>query len=276
MKKLKGNIFIENRFSGVTVGALLLSEGTVLVDAPLKPEDGRAWLVALSDVGAHPRRILVNLDSHPDRSLGAQTLDSQVVTHEKTAEHFRNRAAIFKAVRQESGADWEKLEGLGGLRWAMPSLVFSDVAQLHFGDRELRLESRPGASPGASWLVVPESKTLFVGDAVTPKQPPFLALSDIPAWVESLDVLLSKEYKDYRIISGRGGVVKLEDVRTQRRFLKDVEGRLERLSKRKANVSELDKLIPKLMVKYKYPAKFRAAHSQRLSYGLKNYFQAQY
>jgi len=276
MKKLKGNIYIENRFSGVSVGAVLLSRGTVLVDAPLKPEDGRAWLSALSDAGAHPRRILVNLDSHPDRSLGAQTLESQVVTQEKSAEHFRNRAAIFKAVRQESGADWEKLEGLGGLRWAMPSLVFSDTMQLHFGNRELRLESRQGASPGASWLVAPDSKILFVGDAVTRKQPPFLALGDIPTWVESLDVLLGKEYKDYRIISGRGGQVKLEDVRTQRRFLKDVESRLERLAKRKANVSEIDKLIPKLMLKYKFPAKLRSAHTQRLSFGLKNYYQSQY
>lgn len=276
MKKFKGNIFVETRFSGATVGALLLSRGTVLVDAPLKPEEGLAWLAALNEAGAHPRRLLVNLDSHPDRSLGAQTLESQVITHEKSAEHFRSRAAIFKAVRQESGAEWEKLEGLSGLRWAMPDLVFSDKIQVHYGERELHLEFRPGPSPGASWLVAPESKVVFVGDAVTPRQPPFMALGDIPDWVESLDLLFSKEYKDYRIISGRGGQVRLEDVRTQRRFLKDVETRLERLAKRKADGGEVDKLAPKLIQKYNFPAKYRALYLQRMSYGLKNYYQRQY
>ena len=276
MKKLKANIYIESNYSGVSVGAFLMPRRTVLVDAPLRPEEGRAWLAALDKAGANPRRLLVNLDSHPDRSLGTQTLESQVITQQETAEHFNNRAAIFKAVRQETGAVWEKLEGLNGLRWVMPQLVFEDKMQLRFGDDALSLEFKPGPSLGSSWLIAPASKVVFVGDAVTRKQASFLALADIPQWVESLDLLLSKNFSGYRIISGRGGEVKLEDVRNQRRFLKDVESRLKRLAERKAPATGVEKLVPKLMEKYKFPARVQAMNAQRLSYGLQAYYRKHY
>lgn len=277
MKKLKDNIYIESNYSGVCVGAFLLPRRTVLVDAPLRPEDGRAWLEDLDKAGANPRRLLVNLDSHPDRSLGAQTLVSQVViTQQETAEHFSNRTAIFKAVKQETGAVWERLEGLNGLRWVKPQLMFEDKIQLRFGGDALSLEFMPGPSLGSSWLIAPASKVVFVGDAVARKQASFLALADIPQWVESLDRLLSKNFKGYRIISGRGGEVNLEDVRNQRRFLKDVESRLERLAKRKAPATGVEKLVPKLMEKYKFPAKVQAMNAQRLSYGLQTYYRKYY
>ncbi len=157
-----------------------------------------------------------------------------------------------------------------------PRLVFEDRLNLHFGERELFLEFRPGPSPGASWLVDAASNVLFVGDAVTRNQPPFLALANIPQWVETLDRLLGAEYKNFRVISGRGGEVKVESLRAQRRFLKDVESRLERLAKRKAALDDVDKLVPKLMHKYKYPSKFRTHYSRRLSFGLKNYYRRLY
>jgi glyoxylase-like metal-dependent hydrolase (beta-lactamase superfamily II) len=275
MKKIKNSVYIENNYSGVTVGALLFSEGTVLVDAPLVPDEGRAWLAALVEAGAQGRRVLVNLDSHPDRSLGAQTLESQVITHQDTADHFNLRASIFKAVRQESGAVWENLGGLASLRWKKPDIVFDESVQLHFGGQQVDLFSMKGPGPGAIWLQSADERVVFVGDTVMRNQVPFLALADIPAWVESLDQLMSKEYKGYRIISGRSGEVKVEDVRAQKAMLKDIDGRLARLAARKMGPGEVEKLVPKLMEKYKFPVKDQALYTQRLSYGLREYYQNQ-
>jgi cyclase len=276
MKKIKGDIFIESGYPGVTVGAVLAERGTLLIDAPLKPEDSHAWLAALKKKGAKGKRVVVSLDSHPDRTLGAQTLHSDVLTHKESARQFRRRAAVFKSLRQESGAEWEGLTGLNGLRWATPRVVFSDRAQVNLDGSEVWVEAHPGPSPGASWVVLPQDKVVFIGDLVAYHQPPFLALADIPAWVESIDELLSARFKGFKIITGRGGLITTPTLRAQRRFLKDVEARLKRMARRKAAAKEADKLVPKLLKKYRYPAKRKALYAQRLKHGLQGYYARHY
>jgi glyoxylase-like metal-dependent hydrolase (beta-lactamase superfamily II) len=273
MKKIKADIYLETKYPGVAVAAVLLDGGTVLIDSPLSPDDSRDWLAQLKKAGASERRVLVNLDAHPDRSLGAQTLGAEAVAHRDTARQFRRRASIFKALKQETGAEWEQLSGLSGLRWVMPRVLYSEQTALQFGAEEVRIEHHPGPHPGASWALLTGAKVAFIGDTVSIKQPPFLAAADIGAWVDSLDLLLSPDYKGYKLICSRGGEASTKDVREQRRFLKDVEARLGRLAQRKAKAKESEKLAPKLIQKYKYPKKYEALYSQRLKYGLKQYYE---
>ncbi len=276
MKKLKNHIYYENSFAGATVGAMLFSRETLLVDAPLKPEESRAWLSDLHKAGAKPRRLAINLDSHPDRTLGIQTLDAQVLAHRETVRQFRRRAAIFKALKQESGAEWEETPGLSGLRWVLPRITFTDHILLHFDDRELRLELHPGPGPGACWLVSPADKVVFVGDALVIGEPPFLAQADIPAWLKQLDLLGSRAFNGYTIIAGRGGKAGGKDIAAMRRFLKNVEDRLRALAKKKSAAAEIDRLAPRLADKFKATAKRKQFYVQRLKYGMQNYFTRRY
>lgn len=271
MKKIKGHAVYENGYAGATVGAFLLSESTVLVDAPLKPEDGRAWLADLQEAGAAPRRLAISLDSHPDRTLGVQTLEAQVVAHREVVRQIRRRAAIFKALKQESGAEWEETPGLSGLRWILPRLTFSEQLRLELGEDELRLEHHPGSSPGACWLISPQDQVMFVGDALTIGEPPFLAQAEITEWLEQLDVLSAKPYKDYAIMAGRGGRASANDISAMKKFLKDVEAQVKKLSRRKNTADEIEKLSAKWAAKYKAPAKRQVLYEQRLRNGLSNY-----
>ena len=43
MKQIEQGIFYEDVYLGVTLGALILPHGVVMVDAPLRPEDARSW-----------------------------------------------------------------------------------------------------------------------------------------------------------------------------------------------------------------------------------------
>jgi glyoxylase-like metal-dependent hydrolase (beta-lactamase superfamily II) len=276
MKKLKNHIYYETSYTGATVGALLFSNDTLLVDAPLKPDESRAWLSDLSKAGAKPRRLAINLDSHPDRTLGTQTLDAQVLAHRETGRQFRRRAAIFKALKQESGAEWEETPGLSGLRWVLPRVTFTDYTLLHFDDRELRLELHPGPGSGACWLISPADKVVFVGDALVIGEPPFLAQADIPAWLKQLDLLGSRAFRGYTIIAGRGGKTTSKDIADLRKLLKAVEEKLRALAKRKSAATEIDKLAVKLAEKFKGPAKRRPLYVQRLKYGMHNYFSRRY
>ncbi len=272
MKKLKANIYYENSYAGVTVGALLLPEVTLLVDVPLQPEQGRQWLADLEQAGAAPRRLVLNLDAHPDRTLGVQTMEAQVLAHREVTRQIRRRAAIFKALKQESGAEWEETSGLSGLRWILPRLTFSEQIGLQFDEAELRLEHHPGPSPSTSWLVAPQDGVVFVGDTLTVDEPPFLANADIGAWLEQLDLLAGRDYKDRTIIAGRGGKAGAEDIAAMRRFIKDVHSRLQRLDGKKGANEEIDKLAAKLNEKFRAPVRRQVLFGQRLRHGLHGYF----
>jgi glyoxylase-like metal-dependent hydrolase (beta-lactamase superfamily II) len=276
MKKISAGVYIENSYPGVTLGVLVFPDGVVMIDAPINPDDGRAWQKDIRELKGGMMRLLINLDSHPDRTLGARFANGDVLAHTDTAKVFTNRSSIFKAQIVESGAEWENCSGLSGIRWLPPNLTFTEQAKVYMDATEILVEHHPGPEEGASWVILPEKKMVFVGDAVLAKQPPFLADAKLESWVEALDLLLSKEYKGYKIVSGRGGLVGEKEVRNVRRFLKNVEKQLERLSKRKATPQATEKLVDKLLAQVESPAKYRKIYSQRLHYGLYHCFAKNY
>jgi len=277
MDSISKQVFIENQFPGVTLGVISNSHGSVQIDAPPSPEDGRSWRASLMGLGSGPERILVNLDSHHDRTLGVRSMDCSVLAHEKTAEVFRNRSSTFKAQSNETGGVWESIPGLTGIRWVTPEISFTEKMTLHWGETPVILESHPGPNSGAIWVILPEEKIVFVGDAVLNNQPPFLANANLPAWLEDLSLLQSKAYSDFIVISGRDGKVAATVIKSQVDFIKDLHKRLERLSKKKQKLDDMtESLVQPLLLKFKVSAARQKIYAQRLSYGLKKYYARHY
>src|SRR5215510_6051500 len=262
MEAIAKNVYIEDRYLGVTLGVITQPRGLVLIDAPPSPEDSRSWRASLMGMGNGIERVLINLDSHPDRTLGVRSMDCTVIAHEKTALAFHNRPNTFKAQGDETGANWEAIPGLGSVRWAPPEISFGHQLTLHWGEAPILLESHPGPTLGAIWVVMPSEKIVFVGDAVMKGQPPFLAHADLPAWLEALNLLMSPEYKGYTIISGRGGVVTSQVVRSQYDSLKRIHDKVEALGKKRSAIVTTDKLAEQLLKEYKAPA---IKHKQHLN-----------
>jgi len=275
MKQIERGIFIETAYPGVTVAAILQPMGTILVDAPLRSEDVRAWLNALYNLGSKPNRILVNLDAHPDRTLGARMMECTIIAHQKTAQVFRSRPSVFKGQNAESGSVWETFDDIVGTRWALPDITFSQKISLHWGDQEVLIEYHAGPAPGGTWVVVPSARVVFVGDVVLLNQPPFLTNADIPAWIETLTLLLS-EYREYIVVSSRGGVITQEEVKAQQRHLKSILRGLDRLVKRNAPTSDVDHLIPNLLSDLTFPSELHDQYYQRYHHGLFQYYARRY
>ncbi len=276
MDTIAKNVFVEDRFPGVTLGVISQSRGLIQIDAPPAPEDGRSWRAAMMGMGEGHERVLVNLDSHPDRTLGVRAMDCTVIAHEKTALAFQNRPNTFKAQGDETGANWEAIPGLGSVRWAPPEISFAQQMTLHWSDTPVILESHPGPTTGAIWVILPEEKIVFVGDAVAKSQPPFLAHADIPAWLEALDLLQSPDYKGYTVVSGRGGVVTPQSVRSQADSLKKIHDKIDKLSKKRSSSAAVEKLADQILKDYKAPAAKHKQYSHRLRYGLQNYYIRHY
>jgi len=271
MQEIASNVYIEDQFHGVTLGVIVTPRGLIQIDAPPSPEDARSWRAALMNLGGGLERVLVNLDAHPDRTLGARAMDCIVIAHEKTAGTFRARPNTFKAQGEETGADWESIPGLGSVRWVPPEISFLTQMTMHWGSAPILLELHSGPSNGSIWVHMPEEKIVFIGDTVLKNQPPFFAGANLPDWIVSLNLLLSPAFKGYTLISGRGGVVTTNIVKTQLDFIKNVHDKLEKITTKKPNPAATEKLVASLLTWFKAPAARQKQFAQRLRYGLLHY-----
>jgi cyclase len=271
MQEITDNIYIEDQFHGVTLGVIVTPRGLIQIDAPPSPEDARSWRATLMNLGGGMERALINLDAHPDRTLGARAMDCTVIAHEKTANTFRTRPNTFKAQGEETGADWESIPGLGSVRWSPPEISFLDQMTLHWGDTPVLLEHHAGPSSGSIWVRLPEEKIVFVGDAVLKNQPPFFAGANLTDWLTALNLLLGPDFKGYTIISSRGGIVTTNIVKTQLDFIKLVHKKLDKITAKKPNPAAIEKLVTSLLTSFKAPAARQKQFAQRLRYGLLHY-----
>jgi glyoxylase-like metal-dependent hydrolase (beta-lactamase superfamily II) len=275
MQQIEPGIHYENSYLGVTLGALVFSHGVIIIDAPLRAEDIRSWRSALISQRGGSNRLLISLDAHPDRTLGTRALECTIVAHQKTAQVFRNRPVVFKGQSAETGAVWETYNESIGMRWASPDITFTERMSLHWGGPEIILEHQPGPTPGSIWVVVPASGVIFVGDTIVINQPPFLSQANLEVWLQSLGYL-QKLHKDYVIVSGRGGLVSLEDIRNQSLFIKGIVDKMEKSAARNALPEFTRDWVPSLLSNYSIPLKLQELYSTRLRYGLYQCYARRY
>lgn len=276
MQQIERGIYYEDSYLGVTLGGLVFSHGTIMIDAPLRADEARSWRSALLNQRGGSNRLLINLDAHPDRTLGARSMECTVVAHQKTAQVFRNRPTIFKGQNVETGSIWENYTDAIGVRWANPDITFTERMSLHWGGPEVIIEHHPGPAVGATWVLIPDAKVAFIGDAVVLDQPPFLANADLGTWLETLDLLRST-YKNYVIISSRGGPVPIEAVRSQIKYMEKVNKALERLANKNAPPEATESLVASLASDFSSPSiELKEKYAQRLRYGLMQYYLRSY
>jgi glyoxylase-like metal-dependent hydrolase (beta-lactamase superfamily II) len=272
MKKILKNVYFSNDHHGVLVGAIELERGVILIDSPLLTDSIRTWITEVDQLDAGPDRLMVYLDAHPDRSLGAILMDIRVLAQKATFADYMKRSAVFKGNKFETGSDWEYYSGFPGIRWQKPTLSFTDRIDLHWGDFGVVIEHHPGPQEGACWVSIPSKRIAFVGDVVVTRQPPFFAEANLPKWIETLDLMLSEKYQDYRFYSSRSGKVDEKDIRNMKKYLVDAKKKMDRLAKRNSKPEDTEKLIGKLLENSNPIAKNKVTYEYRLRYGLKNYY----
>lgn len=273
MKEIAPDILIENDFIGVTVGVIRTPEGIFMIDYPLLPKELLAWQTVCTRPGSGSKRLVVLLDDHPDRAGGCKGSRSPIITHTYTAQSLRGRPSTTKMHGMETGNIWELAPEIATIEWPQPEITFSDSVTLGGADNPIIVENHPSSTTGALWVTLPERKVVFIGDAITPGQPPFLFSAQIDPWLENLDQLKSAAYKDFTIISGRGTLVTKDDIRNAQRFLRKAARALERLNAQKADLTKVQKTA------ISYLDDFKAKNKQekdmfrnRLSYGFSKYY----
>lgn len=266
MRKIAPGIFLETRFPYLILGVVVTEDGLMLVDSPVRLENARGWLHALEDLGTAEYMTL--LDSHPDRVLGARGLNLRLIAHDWTRQHMNNWSDSFKGGAKPIGAEADGLKRITGVRKAIPELTFSDEMKIFFGKREFLFFHRPGPTPGSIWLVLPDARVVFIGDAVTVAEPPYLGYADMDGWMESLDDLRSAHMRDFTIISSRDGVIRREQINKMARFLRKIPGRVRQLSERREIPEAVARVAAQLMKDYKIHSSKHEQVLLRLQTGL--------
>lgn len=277
MQEIRPGIFYEDAYPGPTIGAILLPRGMVFIDAPLRPEDGHRWKTTLLNRSQGTiHKIVICLDDHMDRTIGAKSLDCPIVAHQEAAQALHEPSSMFRNQTQESGAAWERYPDTSGLSWMTPDITFSERMELHWAEDPVLLEHHPGPRPGSSWVILPSEKILFIGDTVTLNGPPFLGKAHLPTWIDTLDVLLRARYKEYTLISGRGGPVSHDQVRELKKSFRKIHRRIEKLASKRASADDAGDLADKFMDDFEFEKRDREFFLQRLQHGLSQYYSRNY
>jgi len=276
MQKIAKDIYIETAFRGVTVGAIIGPEGVLCIDAPTYPADAQRWRQKLAQVTDKPIQFIVNLDYHRDRILGNHWLEAPIISHEFTSERVRMLPEVFRGGPSEAGADADLATDLAGTRIIAPQLTFSDRLTLRQGKREIHLVHRPGSSPGAVWVEVPEAEVVFVGDAVTNDVPPLMQECDINKWILALTELQKKKYPASIVVPGRGErTLDKAGVKTMDDFLRLARRKIEGMIRAKKTRTEVAALVDGLLEdNFTLLSHVRDHYARRLRTGLEHVYDS--
>lgn len=272
MKEVVSGVLIETDYEGVTVGAVQTPSGVVMIDAPLSMKDAQIWRSSCSRSSGGSDRMLVLLDEHSDRCIGARAMRCPIIAHEKTAQAIAGRNSTGKAQIVRTGAIWESSSEVNSIHWTHPEITFTNAMNINWDEEPLILEYHPGPSRGSTWAILPERKIAFIGDTVITNQPPFLAAAELDDWFESLELLKSNDYKDYIFISGRGTLINKDDIRDLQKFLKKVQRLVDKNSNGKSNLEKIENTGASLVDEFKAKNKTEAeVFRTRLAYGFSQY-----
>ncbi len=272
MKEIVSGVAFETDYAGVTVGSVQTPNGVIMIDAPISLKDAQIWRSTALRTSEGAERLLVLLDEHYDRCIGARAMRCPVIAHEKTAQAIAGRNSSSKSQITKTGAIWETSADVGVIHWSHPEITFTSSISINWDEEPLILEHHPGPSRGSSWAILPERKVAFIGDTVVTKQPPFLAAADTEAWIESLDLLRSNSFKDFILISGRGKMVNKDDIRDLQKFLKKVQRLADKNCSGKTDLEKIEAAGASLVNEFKTRSKAEAEFfSERLAYGFSQF-----
>jgi glyoxylase-like metal-dependent hydrolase (beta-lactamase superfamily II) len=147
---------------------------------------------------------------------------------------------------------------------------------IRMSDDQIEFWHRPGPTEGSIWVVFHKQRAIFLGDAVTVAEPPFVGDADIDAWLETLDDLRTFEDQSYQLISSRDGLIQREDINTMARFLRKVRVRLERLGEIDELDAEIDSIARELLDDYSLTGSRKERARLRLCVGFEDLYQRFY
>ncbi len=192
-------IFTSENYAQVTAGAVITSEGAILIDTLVFPDETRAIKNFLENRLSAPVRYVINTHYHADHTHGTCFFPNAIVVAHARCYDLLN-------TRGREGLEKAKLgmPELAPLQVVLPHLVFENrLMNLHLGNKTIQMWHTPGHSPDSIVCLVKEDRVLFAADTLMPV--PYFVDGDYDDFVRSLQSLQNNNFEN--IVQGHGEVI---------------------------------------------------------------------
>lgn len=229
-------VFSSELYAQVTAGAVLTSDGAIVIDTLPYPSETREIVSFIEERHEVPVLYLVNTHYHADHTYGAYLFrHAEVVSHALCRELLDTRGREALRAAKVSSSQMRDVE------LVLPGVLFDEgVLSLHLGGSTVSMWHSPGHSPDSIVVLVEEENILFAADTMMPL--PFFTDGSIDDFEASLESLLDHEFES--VVQGHGDVILRgevkERIRSDLKYLKTVRTKVESAVKRNKTAEFLD------------------------------------
>lgn len=273
MQRVAPNVYMETVWPGINVGAVITSEGIILVDTPFIPDEARRWQEDLSTVSDQPIIYVINTDFHPDRVVGNSWFKVPIIAHEGVWERARTYGNGFRQQLIDTLTDAYLQATREIVTWkvALPQVTFTGRLTLHKGNQTIELIRVGGVTPASSLVYLPEAQTLFTGDTVVFGMHPLASQANSKEWLETLNTI--RKMRVERIVPGRGPLGDKQDTYPLSEYIRQLRAQVRRLYLAGRGKAEAGVLVPKLMEYFPVPDAQRDAIRARVKGGVDRVYE---
>lgn len=192
-------VFRSDLYAQVTAGLIITTDGLVIVDTLLYPEETRHIKRFIQKYYTNqPIRYVINTHHHADHTTGTSFFDeAQVVSHRLCRDMLDTRGRVSLEHSRTQAPDMHDVSLI------LPNLVFDHTLILQVGNKTLHLEHMPGHSIDSIVCWVEEDNVLFAADTIMSL--PYFVDGDYKQFLESLHKLQQREFDC--IVQGHGEVI---------------------------------------------------------------------
>ena len=190
IERLTANVFVATELRGCNAGFVVTSEGVVLIDVPIDPDNARLLAAEIAKWGKP--LYIVNTEFHFDHNMNNSLFNVPVIASEITRDLILER-------NTEAQLDWRRTNlyihptsfpSFEEYRRGIPTITFTDRMKLHLGEHTFQIILLPGHSPGQTSVYVPEERGVFCSDNISAGGGGTGIDRGMPyKWLESVDVL---------------------------------------------------------------------------------------
>ena len=191
-------VFTSEMYAQVTAGAVVTTEGTVVIDTLPFPRETREMIDFLRGESTRGIRYVVNTHHNADHVYGNYLFEeADIIAGEKCREVMRKSGEKNLAEAKVQTPE------LAEVSLRLPNITFPEKLTINLGDRVMRLMPLLGHSQDGIGVYIEGDKILFAGDAVMPL--PYIFWGDREMLQDTLRSI--KEMNLENIVQGHGEVL---------------------------------------------------------------------